>query len=301
MLKPTLRKTNRHLCIKNETGVVSMLTEEEHYSGYDGTIMLLRVWKPDGIPRAVVVGIHGLGSHSGLLSFLGEAFASRGFIFYAPDMRGFGTFPGRKGHVDRYSEYTEDLDSLVEQVREGHPDERLFFFGHSLGGMHVANYAIQRPAAPVDGLIIPCPAVSERLQIGGATRMILALLAKFNVKSYFDSGLNLDLISRNPEVVKRNREDPLRFDKVTPRFAAEGLKANKETFNAANRIRFPVLVQQSGDDKILLPERNKVFYDNLASEDKTWKLYPGLYHEPFEEQGGEEVLDDMFSWIDKRI
>jgi alpha-beta hydrolase superfamily lysophospholipase len=278
-----------------------MSTEEEHYSGYDGTIMLLRVWKPSGTPRAVVIGIHGLGSHGGLLSFLGETFASKGFLFYAPDMRGFGTYPGRKGHVERYSEYTEDLDSLIEQIREGHPDDKLFLFGHSLGGMHVANYAIQRPQAPIDGLIIPCPAISERLEMGRVTRALASLLAKMNTKSYFDTGLNLDLISKNPEVVKRNKEDPLRFDKATPRFAVEGLNASKATFAAANRIHFPILVQQSGEDLILIPEKSKEFYDNIASEDKTWKLYPGLYHEPFEEQGGEEVLDDMFSWIEKRL
>jgi alpha-beta hydrolase superfamily lysophospholipase len=278
-----------------------MSTEEEHYSGYDGTIMLLRVWMPEVTSKAVVLGIHGLGSHSGLLSFLGEKFASKSYTFYAPDMRGFGTYPGLKGHVERYGEYTDDIDSLVEQLREGHPDDKLFLFGHSLGGMHVANYTIKHPNAPIDGIIIPCPAVSERLEVSKPARAIASLLSKLNVKNYVSNGLNFDYLSKNPEVVKRNREDPLRFDKVTPRFAVEGLKASKETFMSANRIHFPVLVQQSGDDRILIPEKNKEFFDNIASEDKTWKLYPGLYHEPFEEPGGEEVLSDMFSWIEKRL
>ena len=52
---------------------------------------------------------------------------------------------------------------------------------------------------------------------------------------------------------------------------------------------------------ILDPDRNKEFFDNITSEDKTWKLYPGLYHEPFQEEGSEEVLADMFEWLDKRL
>ncbi len=281
--------------------MVSMSGEEENYSGHDGTIMLLRVWKPAGTPRAVVLGIHGLGSHSGLLSFLGERFSSKGFIFYAPDMRGFGTFPGRKGHIETYREHMDDIHSLVGQLREGHPDEKMFLFGHSMGGLHVANYVINHPEAPINGVIMPCPSVSERLQVSKTTRAIGSLLSKLNVKTYISNGLNYDLISKNPDIVRRNREDPLRFDKVTPRYAIEGFKASKAAFASANRIRFPVLVQQSGDDMILIPEKNKEFFDNISSEDKTWKLYPGLYHEPFEEPGGEEVLADMLSWIEKRL
>ena len=113
--------------------------------------------------------------------------------------------------------------------------------------------------------------------------------------------MRLDYISRNQEVVQRNMEDPLRFDKVTPRYAIEGLKASKKLFESASRIKSPVLVQQTGEDMILIPEKNKEFFDNIGSEDKTWKLYPGLYHEPFEEPGGDQFLADIFSWIEERL
>ena len=278
-----------------------MSEEEEQYSGYDGTIMLLRVWKPEGTPRAVVVGFHGLGSHSGLQSFVASQFASRGFLFYAPDLRGFGTFPGRKGHVESFDEYAEDIKCLVDQLREGHPDEKMFLFGHSLGSVFVARYVMRYPNAPIDGLILPCPAVSEQLKVGAATRAIASLLSKLNVKSYFDNGLDYDLIAANPEIVKRNREDPLRFDKATPRFAVEGLKASKDAFENAYLIKNPVFVPQAGNDRITVPEKNKEFFDRIGSEDKTWKIYPDLEHEPFEDEGGEEFLADIFAWIDQRL
>ena len=127
------------------------------------------------------------------------------------------------------------------------------------------------------------------------------LLSKANVKKKFNMGLNLDYISRNPEVVRRNKEDALRIHECTPRFGAEGLKAREEGFNSAYKITIPVIVQQSEEDLILIPEKNKEFFDNIASEDKTFKMYPGLYHEPFEEPGGEEFLADMFGWLDERV
>jgi alpha-beta hydrolase superfamily lysophospholipase len=198
--------------------------------------------------------------------------------------------------VESYDEYIDDMESLVAYLKLMHHDSKLFLFGHSLGGLHVIRYIANHPGE-ADGIIIPCPAVSERLKMSGALRAMAKFLSKLNAKMYFSNGLDYELISRNPEVVKRNREDPLRFDKATPRYGIEGFKASEEGFNLANKITLPVLVQQSGDDMIVDPERNKEFYDNIASEDKTWKLYPGLYHEPFQEDGSDEVLADMFSWL----
>ena len=296
-----LRKTNNFDIITCTSCVSMMISEEENYSGHDGTIMLLRVWKPEGQPRAVVIGFHGLGSHSGLQAFVAEQFAAKGFIFYAPDLRGFGTFPGRKGHVDSFDEYDEDINLLMEQIREGHPDEKIFLFGHSLGAVHAVRYVMKYPNAPVAGIIAPCPAVSERLKVNAATRAMGALMAKLNVKTYISNGLDYDLIAKNQDVVQLNKDDPLRFDKATPRFAMEGLAAAQNTSDNAFLIKIPIFVPQAGDDQITIPEKNKDFFDRIGSKDKTWKLYPGLAHQPFEDEGGKEFLADIFAWIEERL
>lgn len=280
--------------------MVSLTYEESEYAGYDGKKMFMRIWKPEGPPKAVVLGIHGLGAHSGLISYVGEYFAKNQYIFYAPDMRGFGKFEGLKGHVDSFDEFVQDLDSLVTYLKQSHPSEKLFMYGHSLGGLWVINYILQHPEG-ISGIMTPCPAVSERLKISGAARAIVSMLSKLNVKRYFDTGLDLNLIARNPDVVRRNKEDPLRFDKATPRFATEGFKARENGFNRAEEIELPIILQQSGEDLILIPEENKKFFDRIASKDKTWKLYEGLYHEPFEDEGGAEFLADMMSWLDARV
>ncbi len=290
------RKTHRACCHCVFVGFE--MSEKSTYQGFDGTTMLLRIWRPEVESKAVILGIHGLGSHSGLLDFIAEQFTTQGYTFYAPDMRGFGAYPGRKGHVENYDEYIDDMESLVAYLKLMHHDSKLFLFGHSLGGLHIIRYIARHPGE-ADAIMLSCPAVSEKLKMSGAVRALVKFLSKLNVKIYFNNGLDYDLLSRNPEVVKRNREDPLRFDKVTPRYGFEGLKASEEGFNLASNITIPVLVQQAGEDKIVDPERNKEFYDNIASEDKTWKLYPDLFHQPFQEEGSEEVFADLFSWLNE--
>ena len=276
-----------------------MRIEEGEYIGYDGKKMFMRGWLPDETPRALVIGIPGLGSHSGLLAFVGESYAKRGYAFMAPDLRGFGRYDGIKGHVESFSEIIEDVNNFVAQMKDRFEGTKTFMHGHSFGGLVTVHYAVKY-SAQLDGILIPCPAVSERLEMGKATRAIAGLLSKVNAKKKFDMGLNLDLISRNPDVVRRNKEDPLRVTSCTPRFGAEGLKAREQGFYSADKITIPVILQQSEEDLILIPEKNKEFFGNIASEDKTFKMYPGLYHEPFEEPGGEEFMADMFSWLDER-
>ncbi|MFX1370037.1 MAG: alpha/beta hydrolase, partial [Promethearchaeota archaeon] len=253
-----------------------MRKEEGEYTGYDGKKMYMCGWLPDDEPKALVVGIPGLGSHANALFFIGEAFASRGYAFMTHDTRGFGHYDGIKGHIDSFSEIIDDVNCFANQMQERFPNKKTFMFGHSFGGLVILLYVLEY-AEKIDGIMIPGPAVTERLEIGGVTRAIMKLLAKINVKKTFNMGLNLDLLSPNPEVAKRHKEDPLRVHECTPRFGAEGLKAREIGFNSGPKITLPVILQQPEDDKILIPEGNRQFFDTIASVDKTFKMYPGLW------------------------
>ncbi len=274
--------------------------EEREYPGYDGSKLFLRTWKPDSEPKAVVILVHGLGAHSGLLSPVGEYFASQGFFVYAPDLRGYGHWTGMKGHVDSFDEIVEDIDRLVQLAREEHSGLNVFVWGHSFGGLVTVLY-VAAHQHEIDGFIIINPGLGERLKLSSAIRLILRFLSKINLKKPFSNGLDLDLISRDPETVRRNKEDPMRFDFATARFATEGFESILKAHRSAAEIAIPALVQQSEEDLIVVPEKTKEFYDNLASADKTWRSYEELYHEPFLEEGGDAVLKDAVEWLENHL
>ncbi len=273
---------------------------EDTYTGYDGTEMFMLKWLPEGRPRAMILALHGLGSHAGLLSYVANYYAENGFEVRVPDLKGFGHYDGLKGHVETFQEYTLDIDALVTRLMSRHTALKLFIHGHSLGALFALMYSLEHPGTAA-GYITPCPAVSERLEVNTFVRLLLRFLSRLDVKKQFDNGLNYDLIAANPELVERNRNDPLRWDKVTPRFATEGFKAREVTFESAHMLTDPIIVLQTGNDQILDPELNRDFYMRIGSEDKTWKFYEDLYHEPWEDEGGEVVLEDMVEWIEARI
>jgi alpha-beta hydrolase superfamily lysophospholipase len=281
--------------------VVDMQYQETKYVGYDGTQMFMALWRPDNDnPRALLIALHGLGSHAGDFKNVGEYFADRGYVVFIPDMRGFGHYSGLKGHVMRFDEYVEDIENIVMQVKDRYLNKITFLLGSSLGGVNALRYIIKYPR-DIDGLILQSPAVGQMLKIKLGTRVAGHFLSLLNVKHYFSSGLRYEDLSRNPSVIKEHETDPLRFESVTPRFGIEALRAADNAFKSAEFVTMPTLIQQAGLDKYIDLVKNKQFFDKLQSKDKTWKLYDGLYHELHVEPESKLVLNDMENWLEKRL
>jgi alpha-beta hydrolase superfamily lysophospholipase len=281
--------------------VVLLKYEESKYIGFDGTRMFMAVYRPDDDkPRALMILLHGLGSHAGDFAEIGEYLADRGIAAFVPDLRGFGHYSGMKGHVMSFDEYIEDTQNLVMQVKDRYLNKITYLFGASMGAINVIRYVTKYPRT-VDGLLLQCPGVSHQKDVGMGLFVAAKFLSILNVKRYFDLSPDYTDTTRNPETVKRHKTDPLRFERVTARFSSEVLSASKDAFYSASRIVLPVLLQQAGEDKAVDPVKNKEFFDNIASADKTWKLYDGLYHEIHEEPERETVLKDLYGWLNKRL
>ncbi|MFW9768544.1 MAG: alpha/beta hydrolase [Candidatus Thorarchaeota archaeon] len=278
-----------------------MKYEESKYIGFDGTRMFMAVYRPDDDkPRALMILLHGLGSHAGDFAEMGEFLAERGIAAFIPDQRGFGHYSGLKGHVMSFDEYIEDIENLVMQVKDRYLNKITYLFGSSMGAINAIRYVIRYPRT-VDGLLLQCPGVSHKQQVRIGLLTAARFLSILNVKRYFELNPDYSEMSRNPEAIERHEKDPLRFERVTARFSSEVLSASKDAFYSASRIILPVLIQQSGEDKAVSSEKNKEFFENIASADKTWKLYDGLYHEIHEEPERERVLSDLYDWVNKRL
>jgi alpha-beta hydrolase superfamily lysophospholipase len=278
-----------------------LIYKESKYIGFDGTRMFMALWRPDDDkPRALLIALHGVGGHAGEMKNIGEFLADKGLAVFAPDQRGFGHYSGTKGHVMSFDEYVEDIQNLVMQVKDSYLNKITYLFGSSLGGVNAIRYILKYPRT-VDGLLLQSPAVSHKMEMGVAKRFAGNILSALNVKRYVESGISYSEASRDPENVKRLENDPLRFPMVTPRFGMEAFKASREAFQSASRIVMPVLLQQAGDDNLVVPEKSKEFFDHLSSADKTWFLYEGLYHRLHEEPEREQVLGDLYNWLDKRL
>jgi len=56
-----------------------------------------------------------------------------------------------------------------------------------------------------------------------------------------------------------------------------------------------------GQDPVIDPAVSREFFDRLASEDKTLLIDPKMLHEPLNELGRDQVVDDLVRWLEARL
>jgi alpha-beta hydrolase superfamily lysophospholipase len=263
----------------------------------DRTALFEQWWRPAGKPRAVVVVVHGLKDHSSRYAELAEHLASRGIAVYALDLRGHGHSAGVRVGVNRFEDYLDDLDVLVQHVREREPGVPLFVFGHSMGGAIVTLWTIGR-SPDLSGLVLSGPALHSNVSPikVAATRFIAWIAPGAGVFQ-----LDLDDFSRDPEVVRACKSDPLVYQDGAPAHtAATLLDAIDEIDSHMSAVRVPLLAMHGSADRVTDPEGSRLLVERAASKDKTLVVWPGLVHDLVHEPERARVIDAIVNWVDAR-
>ena len=143
----------------------------------------------DDVPLLVLV--HGSGWHGLQFDGLGKALQGKADVI-APDLRGHGTAPGRRGDVDYIGQLEDDLADMIAAVAK--PDQKVIMAGHSSGGGLVVRFAGSEHGNLIDGAVLMAPflkhnAPTTRTDSGGwaqvLTRRIigLSILNTFQIKA----------------------------------------------------------------------------------------------------------------------
>ena len=259
----------------------------------DGTELRTRHW-PAADPWAGLLLVHGLGEHSGRYEHVGDHFSAAGIDTHAFDLRGQGASGGRRGDVDRWSRYHDDVGERLEADRAAAPDRPLVLYGHSMGGLIVAGYLLSDRPKP-DFVVMTAPGLDSTL--AAWKRALAPALGRIAPTLAFPTGIDLATLSRDPSVRERAAVDDLRVKVSTTRLGAEGLAEQARVRAGARSIGVPALVLHGLDDGLVPPEASEVFVGVPGIERRT---YRGLRHELHNEPEGPAILDDVVAWLRER-
>jgi acylglycerol lipase len=271
------------------------LIEHDSFVGVRGLKIHARTWLPAGAPIGVVVIAHGFAEHGGRYAAVAERLVADGIAVRAADHRGHGLSEGKRTSIVRFGDYVDDLTTVIAQARARWPSLRIVLLGHSMGGLVALDLAV-RPGGPVDGLVLSAPAACPR----EVSRFTLAVGRALSRVAPNTGVLRLPLnrISRDPAVVDAYNKDPLVFrTPIRARLGAEMLDAMDLVEAGLPSLRTPLLVMQGTADGLVDPGCGPHVYDRAGSEDKTLKMYDGLWHEIFNEPERDHVLDDLTGWL----
>lgn len=244
--------------------------------------------------------VHGHGEHIERYAKFARFFVQRGFAVYGFDLRGNGRSPGKRGHVDRWRQYHDDVEAFLEVVRGQERGAPVFLFGHSLGALVVLEFAITRPSG-LAGVIasappfLPTGVESPRLE--ALARILTVVWPSFSV----DLGLETAALTRDPIDLETRVNDPLSHRRISARLATEARRAILRTMDNAERLALPLLLMHGGADRVNDPQGSQAFFDRVAFPDKELLILPGGYHEPHTDIQHVEAAAAIKSWMKRHM
>jgi len=272
-----------------------------NFVGLDNTRIYYHNWKVVR-PRGIIVIVHGIGEHSGRYGNLIQTLADDEISIYALDHRGHGHSEGKRGHVNAFKEYTDDLKTLFQLVNAENQNLPIILLGHSMGGVIACQYALRYPH-DLSGLILSSAGFITAVRVPGWKRGLANLLSKLAPSFSMPTGLNSSDLSHDQAVVEAYLADPLVHDKVSSRWFIEFNRAGADCLRRAAELTMPLLIIHGAEDKIVDPQGSQQVMDRASSSDKQLSLFEGLYHETMNERPAEKekVLNTIRAWIIKHV
>ncbi len=270
----------------------------------DGTRLFWRFARP-AAPKALVVISHGLAEHSGRYEHVMQRLLAGGYAVLSVDHRGHGQSSGKRVFVQRFSEYSDDLQAIVAMgsaklAGASAAPIKVALLGHSMGGLICIQHLLDHPGA-VQAAVLTGPGLGVAVVVPKWKDALGRIMSKVWPSLAIPTGISASLVSRDPAVVKAYETDPMVTKNATARWYTEFLDAQTNALAHAQAIRIPVLHMLGGKDGLVSVPAQEVWFKGLGSPDKTLLPYPELFHEILNEPEKNVVMDDLVRWLDARL
>lgn len=277
-----------------------MKHSDGRFTGAGGRSIYFQCWEPEVAPAAVLLLAHGAGEHSARYQHLAQFFTGHNYAVAALDHNGHGYSEGIPGHVESFDDYLHDLALFHRQLVAHYHEMPMILLGHSMGGLIACNYLL-RYQGDFIGAVLSGPAIKTDMEPGKLQMAVLRFCA-WLVPRLRILKLNAAGVSRDPDVVREYVADPLVFHgKMSARMCRELFSGMHAIQADAARISLPILILHGGEDVMTAPEGSRFLHQQISSKDKTLKIYPGLYHEIFNEPERADVLEDVLDWCESHL
>jgi alpha-beta hydrolase superfamily lysophospholipase len=274
-----------------------MIHHEKTLNASDGINLHWQAWEPETPVKATVCLIHGLGEHAGRYSHVASVMSAASLALHAIDLRGHGRSEGPRGHTPSFIQWLEDLDLLISHA---HPNLPVFLYGHSLGGLIIIQYALDR-AGSIRGVIATGPAFQRGFEVPAIKLFMGRIMSGIMPTFSQHSGLDPNDLSRDESVARAYIDDPLVHDWASARLFVETTEAMENVLSRAADLQTPILLVHGAEDRLTVPAKTEEFYRAVRSDDKSLRVWPNQFHEVHNELEKEFVIRELVDWIVARV
>ena len=264
--------------------------------GEAGALALYDWAMPASKPLGTVILVHGLGEHAGRYGEVAAHLHQWGFAVRAYDQQGHGQSEGARGDMLRPGSLQADLCRVIDDTRQ-HPSLQgtpLILLGHSMGGLVVAR-TLAEGLRPVDAVVLSSPALGAFPNF--FQKMLLASLPRVLPHLRVDNGLKPEFVSRDPDVVKAYKADPLVHRRISAGLAAWILTQGAQTLADARHWQVPTLLLYAGQDRLVNAQASADFARAAPAAVLQAECFEAMYHEIFNDLYRAQVFTALKRWL----
>lgn len=310
-----------------------MVKEEFYYDSRDKKSRLHAVrYTPDDRDsvRCIVQIVHGMAEYVERYEEFAEFLTERGIVVVGEDHMGHGKSVGKDGRYGYFCEQdpatvlVRDVHRLKKATAELYPNVPYVMVGHSMGSFITRNYMF-RYGTGIDGAVILGTGMQHRAvlvlsrTVAAIQGMIFGsdkkgkLLDKLAFGAYNRRIANpataADWLSRDGERVRQYLEDPLCGFMFTINGFQTLFELISRLYHSENLERIPkklpvFLASGDADPVGDYGKGVRKAYISLRAvglEDIKVKLYEGGRHELLNETNRQDVMQDIYRWMEKKI
>lgn len=291
----------------------------------DGLNIHLHQWIPEK-PDKLMFLIHGSVEHGKRYDYFARKLCENGFVVIAPDHRGHGLTAKESGVFSHFGDTNgflravQDLDEILNSIKEEYPKLPRAIFGHSLGSFMTRKFISLR-GDEFKAAILSGTSWGNTLELKGGM-ILIKIWSLFTNKNIPNQKFNdflwgqlnakvknrkgtLDFINSDENEVTKYQADPLNGNTITIEFGKQMSEAillirKQEVFeNTPNDLSIYLAsglddpLSNKGKDINLIAEK----YRKAGVKNVIVKLYKGARHEIINEPNKDEIIADMINWL----
>ncbi|MCI5046443.1 MAG: alpha/beta hydrolase [Aquisalinus sp.] len=267
----------------------------------DGKTLFGRHHMPEeSTPKAVLSLVHGLGEHSGRYAEMAAWLNQRGIAVNLIDLHGHGQTPGGRGVCKSMDLMLDDIDALLEYSRTSVPGVPHFLMGHSMGGLLVLTYGLQRRPTDLAGYISQAPAL-EPVELPPAIQLsIMRFLRPLLPKLAAANGIDPATVSKDEDAVRAYVNDPLVHDKICIALGLDLIDTGKWVRDNAGLWNEPLLLMHGDKDLLTSCAASQAFARDVGAH-CTFEMIVDGFHEIHNDPEREQVYERITGWINDRL
>jgi alpha-beta hydrolase superfamily lysophospholipase len=293
-------------------GDIAMTERREgHFQGHKGAELFFQTWtRPDAHGTLVIT--HGIAEHSDCYHKTAERLVAKGWNVCAWDLRGHGRSEGKRGFVEDFRFFSQDLALLVRFLKQsGKLKEPFALLGHSMGGLITLRAVVDAAVDSKSGdeahplgaaaLTLSSPLLGFGLEVPVVKDFAARLLNRVLPSVTLYNEIRYEDLTRDQDELQSYPLDPLRHDKISPPIYLGMIEGMAYVKAHADRIKLPTLIMAAGQEKIVSRPAIEEFFPKVGATEKKLIVYDSSYHEILNDLDRDQVLKDLDAFLQKEL